>query len=69
VTKVISSSAEMEIHEEKVITHIDEEKEHDTGTWVLDTRAMNHMFGCWATFMKIDTAVLDTMHFGDDSVA
>jgi hypothetical protein len=27
------------------------------------------MFGCWVVFMKIDTAVLVTVHFGDDSVA
>jgi hypothetical protein len=67
--EVISSSAEVQIHEEKVFSHLDEEKEHDTGTWVLDTEAMNHMSRCRAAFTKIDTAVLDTMHFGDDSVA
>jgi hypothetical protein len=44
--EVISSSAEVEIHEEKVFTHLDEEKEHDTRTWVLDNGAMNHMSGC-----------------------
>jgi hypothetical protein len=60
--------AEVEIHEEKVFTHLDEEKERDTRTWVLDTGAMNHMSGCRATFMKIDTMVLGTMHFSDDSV-
>jgi hypothetical protein len=32
-------------------------------------QATNHMFGCWAAFTKIDTAVLGTVHFGDDSVA
>jgi hypothetical protein len=32
-------------------------------------QATNHMFGCWVVFMKIDTAVLGTVHFGDDSVA
>jgi hypothetical protein len=67
--KVILSSAEVEIHEEKVFTHLDEEKEHDAGTWVLDTGATNHMSGCRVAFTKIDTAVLDTMRFGDDSVA
>jgi hypothetical protein len=41
--EVISSSAEVEIHEEKVFTHLDEEKEHDAGTWVLNTGATNHM--------------------------
>jgi hypothetical protein len=58
--EVISSSAEVEIHEEK---------ERDAGTWVLDTRAMNHMSGCQAAFMKIDTAVLGIVRFNDDSVA
>jgi hypothetical protein len=67
--EVILSSAKVEIHEEKVFTHLDEEKECDTGTWVLDTRATDHMSGCRAAFTKIDTAVLSTVHFGDDSVA
>jgi hypothetical protein len=66
--EVISSSAEVEIHEEKVFAHLDEE-ERDVGTWVLDTGATNHMSGCRAAFMKIDTAVLGTVRFGDDSVA
>jgi hypothetical protein len=30
---------------------------------------MNHMFGCRAAFMKIDTTVLGTVRFADDSVA
>jgi hypothetical protein len=60
--------AEVEIHEEKVFAHLDEEKERDTRTWVLDTGATNHMSGCRATFMKIGTMVLGTMHFSDDSV-
>jgi hypothetical protein len=68
-TEVISSSPEVEIHEEKVFTHHDEEKERDARTWVLDTRATNHMSGCREAFMKINTAVLDTVCFGDDSVA
>jgi hypothetical protein len=63
------STAEVEIHEEKVFAHLHEKKEHDAGTWVLDTGATNHMFGCRAAFMKIDTTVLGTVHFGDDSVA
>jgi hypothetical protein len=58
----------VEIHEEKVFTHLDEQKEHDTGTWVLDTGVTNHMSGCGAVFMKIDTTVLATVRSGDDSV-
>jgi hypothetical protein len=58
----------VEIHEEKVFTHLDEEKERDAGTWVLDTGVTNHMSGCRAAFSKIDTAVLSTVHFGDDSM-
>jgi hypothetical protein len=67
--EVISSSAEVEIHEENVFTHFDEEKERDAGTWVLHTGATKHMPGCWTAFTKIDTAVLGIVHFGDDSVA
>jgi hypothetical protein len=68
-SEVISSSAEVEIHEKKVFAHLDEEKECDAGTWVLDTGATNHMSGCRAAFTKIDTAVLGTVRFSDDSVA
>jgi hypothetical protein len=67
--EVISSSAEVEIHEEKVFTHLDEEKERDVGTWVLDTGVTNHMSGCREAFTKINMAVLGTVHFSDDSVA
>jgi hypothetical protein len=66
--EVISSSAEVEIHKEKVFIHLDEEKERDVGTWVLDTGATNHIFECRAAFTKIDMAVLGTVRFGDDSV-
>jgi hypothetical protein len=45
-TTEISSSAEVQIHKEKVFAHLDEEKERDAGTWVLNTGAMNHMSGC-----------------------
>jgi hypothetical protein len=62
------SVAEVEIHKEKVFTHLDEEKERNTGTLVLDTGAMNHMSGCRAAFTKIDMTVLGTVHFGDDSM-
>jgi hypothetical protein len=68
MAEVISSSAKLQIHEEKVFTHLDEEKEHDAGTWVLNTRATNHMPEYQAAFTKINTAVLGTVHFGDDSV-
>jgi hypothetical protein len=65
--EVSSSWAEIELKEEKVYTHLDEE-ECDAGTWVLDTGATNHKSGCQAAFMKLDTALLNTMQFGDDSV-
>jgi hypothetical protein len=67
--EVISSSAEVEIHEEKVFAHLDEEKERDAETWVLDTGAINHMSGCRVAFTKIDIVVLGTVCFSDDSVA
>jgi hypothetical protein len=66
--EVISSSAEVENHE-KVFAHLDEEKERDARTWVLDTGATNQMFECRAAFTKIDMTVLSTVRFGDDSVA
>jgi hypothetical protein len=60
-TSAQGSTAEVEIHEEKVFTHLDEENEHDAETWVLDTGVMNHVFGCQAAFTKIDTTVLGTV--------
>jgi hypothetical protein len=45
-SEVISSSPEVEIHKEKLFAHIDEEKERDARTWVLDTGVTNHMSGC-----------------------
>jgi hypothetical protein len=68
-TSAQGSVAEVEIHEEKRFAHLDEEMEHDTETWVLDTEETNHMSWCRAAFMKIDTVVLGTVRFGDDSVA
>jgi hypothetical protein len=68
-TSAQGSTAEVEIHEEKVFTHLNEEKESDIGTWVLDTGATNHMSGCRAALTKIDTTMLGTMCFGDDSMA
>jgi hypothetical protein len=44
--EVISSGAEIELKEEKVYTHLNEDKDRDAGTLVLDTRAINHMSGC-----------------------
>jgi hypothetical protein len=68
-TKVISFSVEVEIHEEKVFAHLDEEKERDTGTSVLDTGVTNHMSGCQVVFTKFDTVMLGIVCFSDDSVA
>jgi hypothetical protein len=68
-TSAQGSVAEVEIHEEKVFTHLDTEKECDCGTWVLDTGVMNCLSGCRTTFTKINTVVLDTVHFSDNSVA
>jgi hypothetical protein len=62
------SAMKVDIHEEKVFAHLDEQKGCDNGTWVLDTGATNHMSGCQTTFTKIVTMMLGTVCFGDDSV-
>jgi hypothetical protein len=51
-----------------VYAHLDKENKHDTGTWVLDIRATNHMSGCQEAFTKLSMTVLGTAHFGDDSM-
>jgi hypothetical protein len=68
-TSAQKSMAEVEINVENVFAHIDEHKECDVGTWILDTGATNHMSRCRAVFTKIDTTVLDIVRFSDDSVA
>jgi hypothetical protein len=65
----ISSGAEIELKEENVYLHLEEEKECDAGTWVLDIRVTNHMSRCQEAFTSPDTAVLGTMHDGDNFVA
>jgi hypothetical protein len=65
----ISSRAEIELKEVNVYPHLEEEKERDAGTWVLDIGVTNHMSRCQAAFTSLDTAVLGTMHFGDNFVA
>jgi hypothetical protein len=65
MVEVISSVAEIELKEEKVDAHLDEEKERYVGTLVLNTGVTNHMSGCQAAFTKLDMAVLG---IGDDSV-
>jgi hypothetical protein len=67
--EVISSSAKIELHEEKMFAHLDQEKECDARTWVLDTEAMKHMSRFQAAFTKFNMTVMCTVCFGDDSVA
>jgi hypothetical protein len=62
------SGVEIGLMEEKVDANLDEEKERDAGTWVLESGATNHMSDCWAMFTKHDMVVLGTVCFGDDSV-
>jgi hypothetical protein len=42
MVEVSSSKGEIELKQEKVYAHLDEEKERDVGTWVLDTEVTNH---------------------------
>lgn len=41
----------------------------DAKIWVLDTGATNHMSGCRSAFRELDTRVLGSVRFGDDSMA
>ncbi|CAA7392031.1 unnamed protein product [Spirodela intermedia] len=63
--------AQTQIHlrEEKVFAHLEEEELRDEEAWVVDTGATNHMSGSRTAFTELDTAVLGTVRFGDDSVA
>ena len=60
---------EVRLREEKVLVHLDAEEDNGARSWVLDTGATNHMSGSRAAFTDLDTAVIGTVHFGDDSVA
>ncbi|CAA7409286.1 unnamed protein product [Spirodela intermedia] len=65
------SGVQTQIHlrEEKVFAHLEEEELHDEEAWVVDTGATNHMSGSRTAFTELDTKVLGTVRFGDDSVA
>jgi hypothetical protein len=60
---VTGSNVEIKNREERVFTHLYEEKELEAGTWVLDTRVTNHMSRSQTAFTK-----LDTVCFNDNSV-
>ncbi|CAA6675444.1 unnamed protein product [Spirodela intermedia] len=45
------------------------EELRDEEAWVVDTGATNHMSGSRTAFTELDTEVLGTVRFGDDSVA
>jgi hypothetical protein len=62
------SGSHLEIREEKVFLQRQEEEKLE-GTWILDTGATNHMSGSRAVFTDLDTKVLGTVRFGDNSVA
>ncbi|CAA7389732.1 unnamed protein product [Spirodela intermedia] len=63
--------AQTQIHlrEEKVFAHLEEEELRDEEAWVMDTGATNHMSGSRTAFTELDTEVLGTVRFSDDSVA
>lgn len=63
------SSAQIVIKEERVLAHLDDRKERDAETWVLDTGATNHMSGARAAFIKLEEMELGSVRFGDDSMA
>jgi hypothetical protein len=57
------------LHEEKVFVQLGAKEERDAKLWICDTGATNHMFGSWAAFTDLDSAVCGIVRFGDDSVA
>ena len=63
------SQTEIHLREEKVIAHLGEREVRNEETWVLDTGATNHMAGSRAVFTELDTTVVGTVRFGDDSMA
>jgi hypothetical protein len=56
------------------VVHLNEEKvylqdcDDDKDSWVLHTRASNHMMGRREALMSLDTSVHGTVHFGDKSL-
>ena len=64
-----TTHTQIEIWEQQVFTQLGEEKNREAESWVLDTGATNHMSGSRTAFSRMDTAVLGTVRFGDDSVA
>lgn len=54
--------------EEKVFLRRQEEEKLEEGTWILDTGATNRMSGSRVVFIDLDTEVLGTVWFGDNSM-
>ncbi|KAJ1271592.1 hypothetical protein BS78_06G139100 [Paspalum vaginatum] len=51
--------------EAKVYAQFDDNSSHDEGLWYLDTRATNHMSGCWGAFSDLDPKIHGSVNFGD----
>ena len=52
-----------------MFAHLGKREVRDGETWVLDTGATNHMTGSRTVFTELDTTVVGTVRFRDDSVA
>jgi hypothetical protein len=65
-----SSGVKNVIHivEENVFAAFDDEGEHDSCRWELDTSASNHMLWCQAAFSSVDDGTVGTVRFADGSV-
>ena len=64
----VTTPRQLELVEAKVCAAFDAAEDRDPKRWVLDTGATNHMTGSRAAFSDLDTGIVGTVRFGDDSV-
>jgi hypothetical protein len=65
--KIQTPRRPLRVIEEKVFVQLDEEAPRNESLWYLDSGATNHMSGCQGAFIDIDTAISDSIKFGDGS--
>ena len=58
----------MFLNEEQAIVRLGEDQEPVDIPWYLDSGASNHMTGSRAAFADLDTKIVGTVRFGDNSI-
>ena len=66
-TEAEDRGGRVELDEPRAWVNLGRAEEEAEELWYLDTGASNHMTGNRAAFSELDTGVVDTVKFGDNS--